>query len=153
MLCSNRLVLSSILAAGLTLVSARLSAQIPELPPGQQLPTVDQARQALTNPALVEQLRKKLQESGLTPDQVRSRLRAAGYPDNMLDEYLSGADTTKQVRPSPHTLDAVRSLGVLSEAETDSLRIQDSTSALSDSLQQIMDSLKYVRSDSARADS
>src|SRR3954463_3585890 len=150
MLCSNRLVLSSILAAGLTLVSARLSAQIPELPPGQQLPTVDQARQALTNPALVEQLRKKLQESGLTPDQVRSRLRAAGYPDNMLDEYLMGADTSRRVRPGPRTLDAVQSLGILSEQETDSLKIQDSTLAVSDSLQRVLDSLRFVKADSAR---
>src|SRR4051794_8562371 len=150
--CSSRLLLSSLLAAGLTLVSAQVRAQIPELPPGQQ-PTVDQARQALNNPAMVEQLRKKLQESGLTPDQVRSRLRAAGYPDNMLDEYLSGADTTKSVRPTAHTLDAVRSLGVLSDAEADSLQVQDSMLAVSDSLQQIMDSLKYVRADSARADS
>ena len=133
---------------------SRVAAQIPELPPGQQAPTADQARQALLNqPALVEQLRKKLQESGLTPDQVRSRLRAAGYPENILDEYLSGADTTKQVRPNPHTLEAVRSLGVLSEAEADSLQLQDSVLTVSDSLQQVMDSLKYVRADSARADS
>jgi polysaccharide biosynthesis/export protein len=155
MLWLRRLLLSSVVAAGFTLVSAplRLAAQIPELPPGQQLPTVDQARQALQNPGLVDQLRQKLQQSGLTPDQIRARLRAAGYPDNILDEYLTGADTSRMVRPSPHTLEAVKSLGVLSEAEADSLQLQDSVLTVSDSLQRVMDSLKYVRADSARADS
>lgn len=152
----SKLLLPTVAAAGFTLVSAvpQLWAQIPQVPSAQQLPTPDQAREALLNqPALVEQLRKKLQESGLTPDQVRSRLRAAGYPDNMLDEYLSGADTTKAVRPNPHTLEAVRSLGVLSEAEADSLQLQDSSLVVSDSLQRVLDSLKFVRADSARADS
>jgi polysaccharide export outer membrane protein len=152
----SKLLLPSAAAAGLTLVSAvpQLWAQIPQAPSAQQLPTADQAREALLNqPALVEQLRKKLQESGLTPDQVRSRLRAAGYPETMLDEYLTGADTTKAVRPNPHTLEAVRSLGVLSEAEADSLQLQDSTLVVSDSLQRVLDSLKFVRADSARADS
>ncbi len=151
----GKLLLPTVAAAGLTLVSAvpRLWAQIPQLPPGQQQPTADQARELLNQPALVEQLRKKLQASGLTPDQVRSRLRAAGYPETMLDDYLTGADTTKAVRPNPHTLDAIRSLGVLSEAEADSLQLQDSSLVVSDSLQRVLDSLKFVRADSARADS
>jgi polysaccharide biosynthesis/export protein len=139
---------------GLGLLAPRLSAQIPQVPPGQQLPTPDQARDALQNrPQMVEQLRQRLLESGLTPDQVRSRLRAAGYPDNLLDDYLMGADTSRRVRPGPHTLDAVQSLGILSEQETDSLRIQDSTLAVSDSIQYILDSLRLVKADSARTDS
>jgi polysaccharide biosynthesis/export protein len=157
MLAPCRFRSAMVAVAGLTFVlsaASMLQAQIPEAPPGQQLPTPDQARQALLNqPQLVEQLRQRLQQSGLTPDQVRSRLRAAGYPENLLDDYLTGADTTKRVRPNPHTLEAVRSLGVLSEAEADSLQLQDSTLQVSDSLQRVMDSLKYVRADSARADS
>jgi polysaccharide biosynthesis/export protein len=143
------------LAAFALMVSVpRLSAQIPQLPPGQQMPTPDQAREALLNqPELVEQLRKRLLESGLTPDQVRSRLRAAGYPDNMLDDYLTGADTTRLVRPGPRTIEAVRALGILSEQETDSLQLQDSVLTISDSLQQVLDSIRFVRADSARADS
>ena len=124
------------------------------MPPGQQLPTPDQARDALQNqPQVVERLRQRLLESGLTPDQVRARLRASGYPENMLDDYLMGADTTRRVRPGPGTLDAVKSLGILSEQETDSLRFQDSVLAISDSLQQVLDSLNLVKADSARADS
>jgi protein involved in polysaccharide export with SLBB domain len=57
------------------------------------------------------------------------------------------------VRPGPRTLDAVRSLGILSEQETDSLQVQDSTAVTSDSLQQVLDSIRFVQADSARADS
>jgi polysaccharide export outer membrane protein len=138
----------------LCLVAPRASAQIPQVPPGQQLPTPDQARDALQNqPEVVDRLRRRLLESGLTPDQVRSRLRAAGYPENLLDDYLMGADTTRRVRPGPRTLDAVRSLGILSEQEVDSLGVRDSTLVVSDSLQQVLDSMRFVQADSARADS
>jgi polysaccharide biosynthesis/export protein len=131
-----------------------LVAQVPQVQPGQQLPTPDQARRALQNqPELVTQLRQRLLESGLTPDQVRSRLRAAGYPENLLDEYLVGADTTRQVRPGSKTLEAVSALGILSDTEADSLQVQDSMMVLSDSLRALLDSLQFVKADSARADS
>jgi polysaccharide export outer membrane protein len=136
------------------LVPQALVAQIPNQgQPGQQLPLPDQAKAALQNPELVRQLRQRLQQSGLTPDQIRSRLRAAGYPDTMLDDYLLGADTTRIVRPGARTIDAVRALGILSAAEADSLRVQDSLLVLSDSLEQLLDSLRLARADSARADS
>ncbi len=145
---------AALVCLGLGPVVPRLSAQIPQVAPGQQLPTPDQARDALQNqPQLVERLRQRLLESGLTPDQVRARLRASGYPENLLDEYLMGADTTRRVRPGPRTLEAVQTLGILSEQETDSLRIQDSVLTVSDSLQQVLDSIKLVKADSARADS
>jgi polysaccharide biosynthesis/export protein len=130
-----------------------LPAQVPQVQPGQQLPTSDQAREALQNPELVRQLRQRLLSSGLTPDQVRSRLRAAGYPETLLDEYLPGADSTKLSRPNPRTLDAVRALGILSDTESDSLRLQDSIQVVSDSLEQVLDSLRAMKADSARADS
>src|SRR3954464_9867054 len=153
-LSSGRRSTGALICLGMGLLAPRLQAQIPQLPSGQQLPSPEQAREALQNqPQLVERLRQKLLDSGLTPDQVRSRLRASGYPENMLDDYLMGADTTKRVRPGPHTLEAVQSLGILSEQETDSLRIQDSVLTVSDSLQQVLDSLRLVKADSARADS
>ncbi|MEP6687580.1 MAG: SLBB domain-containing protein [Gemmatimonadales bacterium] len=139
------------LTATLVVLASSLAAQIPS---GQQLPSPDQAQQILRNqPQLVDQLRRRLEQSGLTPDQVRSRLRAAGYPENMLDDYVQGADTSKQAQYTPRTLDAVRALGVLSESEADSLRIVDSTGAMSDSLRAVLDSIRQLRADSARADS
>ncbi|MBA3759442.1 MAG: SLBB domain-containing protein [Gemmatimonadales bacterium] len=131
-----------------------LTAQVPQIPPGQQLPTPDQARELIKNqPQIVNQLRQRLLQSGLTPDQVRSRLRAAGYPENLLDDYLTGADTTRQVRPGARTIEAVSALGILSDAEADSLQVQDSMLVLSDSLRFLLDSLRAMKADSARADS
>src|SRR5690348_11101063 len=47
-----------------------------------QRPTAEQAQQLLqSRPDLVRQLRDRIGASGLTPDQVRARLRAEGYPE------------------------------------------------------------------------
>jgi polysaccharide biosynthesis/export protein len=148
-------VAAAILGLELTVGIARAGAQIPsQVQPGQQLPSPDQAQDLLRNrPDLVEHLRQRLAASGLTPDQVRSRLRAAGYSETLLDAYLSGADTTSLTRPGPQTFDAARALGILSDTEADSLAAQDSSQAISDSLRQVLDSLRLVRADSARADS
>lgn len=149
-----RLGAAGLLVAALVLAGARsLEAQIPGVPPGQQLPSPDSARALLQNPSVVDMLRRQLGTSGLTPDQVRTRLRAAGYPEDMLDDYLAGADTSRMVRPGPRTFDAVRALGVISESELDSLRLRDSVRVVSDSLQYLIDSLTALRADSLRADS
>src|SRR3954452_15683386 len=145
---SVRRTAAALACLGLGLLAPRLRAQIPQVAPGQQLPTPDQAREALQNqPQMVERLRQRLLESGLTPDQVRSRLRAAGYPENLLDDYLMGADTTQGVRPGPKTLEAVKSLGILSEQESDSLQVQDSMLTVSDSIQHVLDSVRFVKAD------
>jgi polysaccharide biosynthesis/export protein len=153
--CRLAVVTAAILGLELTVGIARAGAQIPtQVQPGQQLPSQDQAQDLLRNrPDLVEQLRQRLAASGLTPDQIRSRLRAAGYSETLLDAYMSGTDTTSVTRPGPQTFDAARALGLLSDSEADSLAAQDSTRAISDSLRQVLDSLQLVRSDSARADS
>jgi polysaccharide export outer membrane protein len=89
-----------------------------------QRPTTDQAREILRNrPDLVRQLRERIGASGLTPEQIRARLRAAGYPETMLDDYLSGADTTRQVQPNAGTFEAIRLLGIASAEEVDSLQL------------------------------
>jgi polysaccharide export outer membrane protein len=144
-----------LLAVLLLVAPGALGAQVPaQVRPGQQLPTPDQARDLLQNqPDLVRQLRERLEESGLTEDQIRARLRAAGYPETFLDQYLAGADTTLGVRPGPRTLDAVQALGILSPQELDSLQLADSAFAVSDSVRQVLDSLRYLHLDSLRADS
>ncbi|PYO94565.1 MAG: hypothetical protein DMD62_04805 [Gemmatimonadetes bacterium] len=42
----------------------------------------------LQNPELI---RQRIRESGLSADEIRARLRADGYPDNLLDSYLDDA--------------------------------------------------------------
>lgn len=92
----NRMKVSTLgslfLVVGLPLLAAPLTLSA-------QNPTPAQAEQMLrNNPALLQQLRQRIMSSGLTPDQVRARLRAEGYPENLLDAYLPGAtgvaDTT-----------------------------------------------------------
>ncbi len=141
------------LVALFLVLNAPLFAQIPGLPPGIR-PTPEQAREILrTRPDLVQQLRQRLQASGLTPDQIRARLRAEGYPEDLLDPYLIGADTNQAVTPAPNTLDAVRSLGILSAQGVDSLQRLDSLRVVSDSQRAIIDSLMAARADSVRRDS
>ncbi|HEU4698096.1 MAG TPA: SLBB domain-containing protein [Gemmatimonadales bacterium] len=123
------------------------AAQVPGLPPGVT------PQDLMRRPDLVQQLRQQLQSSGLTPDQVRARLRAAGYPESLLDAYLPGADSTRAARPAPRTIDAMRALGLLSPEQADSLQTSDSLATVSDSLRRIADSLRLRRADSLRADS
>ncbi len=43
------------------------------------------------HPGLPDVIRQRIAQSGLTPDQVRARLTASGYPSNLLDAYLRQA--------------------------------------------------------------
>jgi len=95
-----------------------------------QLPSPQQAQQMLqSNPALVEQLRQRIMTSGMTPDQVRERLRAEGYPENLLDAYLPNTAATGSATGGAGTtgnpLDvfaAVKELGVADTTNFDLLR-------------------------------
>jgi protein involved in polysaccharide export with SLBB domain len=79
-------------------------------------PTPDQARAMLANPQLVEQIRQRIMTSGLSADQIRARLRAEGYPDNLLDAYLPGA-TTAASAPGAEVFSAVELLGIADSAD------------------------------------
>ena len=77
------------LPVAITIVSTSSAAQ--GIPIPSQLPTPAQAQQMLQNdPALVARLQQMMLSSGLTPDQIRTRLKAQGYPDSLLDQYLPG---------------------------------------------------------------
>jgi hypothetical protein len=82
-------VLRSLFVTALFLIGASTDAQTL---PGGVRPTPDQAQALLqARPDLVAQLRQRMMTSGMTPEQIRSRLRAEGYPENLLDPYLAGA--------------------------------------------------------------
>ncbi len=100
--------------AGLPVIGA---AQQPS-----QLPSPAQAQQLLQNPAVVEQLRQRLATSGLTPDQIRARLRAMGYPENMLDAYIGGASGDSLGTPNNTIYSAVQQLGVVDSTDVSLLR-------------------------------
>jgi methylmalonyl-CoA mutase cobalamin-binding subunit len=65
---------------------------VPLLP--AQQPTSQQIQAVLQNPAMAALLCTRLATSGLTADQVRARLRSAGYADTLLNAYLPGATDT-----------------------------------------------------------
>ena len=57
-------------------------------PPSQAQAALEQALQQ--NPGLATQIRNRLLQSGMTPDQVRARLQASGYAPNLLDAFIGG---------------------------------------------------------------
>ena len=85
------------------------------------------AEQVMQNPALLRELRSRIMSSGLTPEQVRARLRAEGYPENLLDAYLNGGDTGEQVGTTgtaaqEDVLGAVSALGIVDTVDALQLR-------------------------------
>ncbi len=103
--------------------SLLLVATIATAGTAQQLPTTQQAQQMLQNPDLVNQLRQQLTTSGLTPDQVRARLTAEGYPANLLDAYLPGGNAgARDSLPGDDVFNAMRALGVSDSTYLDGLR-------------------------------
>src|SRR4051812_37394116 len=89
-----------------------------------QSPT-DAQRMLDNNPALLQQLRQRILSSGLTPEQVRARLRAEGYPESLLDAYLPGGNTGADVvtpGTSEDVFNAISQLGIVDTVEAASLR-------------------------------
>ena len=80
-------------------------------------PTPEQAQILLqTRPDLVSQLRQRFATSGLTREQIHARLRAEGYPEDLLDPYLPGMSGTPTA-PSEDVFSAVRALGIADSAD------------------------------------
>jgi polysaccharide export outer membrane protein len=85
-------------------------------------PTPEQARALLAaRPELIAQLRQRLATSGLTRDQIRARLRAEGYPENLLDPYLPGAIGDADA-PTSDLYSAIQELGIADSSDVDALR-------------------------------
>ncbi len=93
--------------------------------PGQQpaqRPSPDQARALMqARPEIVEQLRQRLLTSGMTREQVRARLRAEGYPEDLLDPYLPGA-TGAASAPDSALYSAMQELGLADSADVATIR-------------------------------
>jgi polysaccharide biosynthesis/export protein len=88
----------------------------------QTQPTPAQAQALLqAGPNLVGRLQAQLQASGLTPEQVKARLRAQGYSENLLDSYLVGGAADSTAIPGDDVFAALRSLGI-ADSTVESLR-------------------------------
>src|SRR6266705_1808949 len=108
---TSPLSLLPIVVGGLVGVAPVSVAQNPPLPPPSQ------AQQALQeavqqNLGLADVIRQRLLQSGLTPEQVRARLQASGYPANLFDAYLGGAPPGAALPAGALELAAVQALGL-----------------------------------------
>lgn len=77
----------------------------------QQLPPPSEIQQLLQNPQAAEAIRQRILRSGLTPDQIRAQLQAAGYPASLFDDFLSG-QRGALLTPSDTVLSAMGALGL-----------------------------------------
>src|SRR5881296_146851 len=111
------------------LLPDRSCAQVPT-PAPVQLPgglTPEQALELLrTNPQLAAIFRQRIQQSGLTPDQIRARLVAAGYPPNMLDAYIgAGGGGDSGATPGGQEVGALQAIGLGTLDFASRLRVPD----------------------------
>jgi protein involved in polysaccharide export with SLBB domain len=77
-----------------------------------QQPTPEQLKAVLGQPGGADAIRAQIKNSGLTPDQIRIRLQAAGYDPALIDPFLTdkpGSDTT---RVSVEQSAALKALGI-----------------------------------------
>lgn len=127
-----------------------LPAQAQQTPPR---PAGDQARAILqARPELVQQLRQRLVTSGMTRDQIRARLRAEGYPEDLLDPYLPGAAGRPEA-PTQDLYAAVQELGIADSSDVSLFRALQSDTllpAVRDSLLRLRDTLSLAESARAR---
>lgn len=129
-----------LVAAALMMLSAgALGAQARPSPAEAQ--ALLQAR-----PELVQQLRQRIVTSGMSADQVRARLKAEGYPENLLDAYLPGS-TSSPGTVGDDVLGAVRRLGIV--GDDDLMTLRSMMGNPTDSLATVM--VDSVSSDSAAA--
>ena len=110
------------------LTVAALLSIVPSLLAGQ---SASQAQQMLeSNPTQLRELRSRILSSGLTPDQVRARLRAEGYPESLLDAYLPGGGAQAGGDPGSPALGgtqddifgAISALGIVDTLDVAALR-------------------------------
>ena len=109
-----------------SLVCSALVALAPAILAAQNPSPTDAQRMLQQNPALLEQLRSRIMSSGLTPDQIRARLKAEGYPETLLDAYLPGGNTAAESAVNPGTQEdvynAISQLGIVDTVEAETLR-------------------------------
>ena len=119
--------------------AAPISAQNPT-----NRPTADQARAILqARPEVLQQLRQRMVTSGMTKEQIHARLRAEGYPEDMLDAYLPGSMGTPTA-PTSDLYAAVQELGIADSSDVSAFRRLQTETLLpvsEDSLMQRLDSL------------
>ena len=109
--------------------TSSVAAQTPVgLPGGVTPPPPAQAAALLqnavaNNPGLANTIQQRIAQSGLTPDQIRSRLQAAGYSPSLLDAYMGDSATVAnaQLNPGSTETSAIQALGLPAIVATDTI--------------------------------
>jgi hypothetical protein len=110
--------LRSLVVAASFLLPTLAGAQVPTT-----RPTPEQAQILLqTRPDLVAQLRQRFATSGLSREQIHARLRAEGYPEDLLDAYLPGMTGAAGAAPSEDVFRAVQALGIADSADVSAMQ-------------------------------
>jgi polysaccharide export outer membrane protein len=91
-------------------VWAVLALSSPLAPLSAQIPSPAEAQRMLQEDP--ERVRQLLLSSGLTTDEIRARLRAAGYPEAALDQFLEGGTLDSIPAMDPNAVGALQALGV-----------------------------------------
>jgi polysaccharide export outer membrane protein len=82
-------------------------------PLAAQQPTPAQIQAAVQQNGGIDAIRSRIRESGLTPEQIRSRLRASGYRASLLDDYMGEEGSTDpRAEISPDQAAAMAALGI-----------------------------------------
>lgn len=104
---------------GLVALAAALVSH--DLPAQQRLPSPVEAQALLqSRPDLASQIRQQIGGSGMTPAQIRARLRAEGYPENFLDGLMPGS--TGEVAVTDDVISAIGRLGITNRDDAAVLR-------------------------------
>lgn len=132
----------NLLVVGAAVVSFAVSDAGAQIPGAR--PTPDQARALMqARPDLLQQLRQRLASSGMSAEQIRARLRAEGYPADLLDAYMPGSTGTAAA-PSTELYSAVLELGIADSSDVAAYRaMQGDNSFFMSPFQQ--DSLNLLR--------
>src|ERR1041385_8476623 len=111
--------------------------------------------QAAMNDSLIRvRIAAQVKVSGMTPDQIRARLQAQGYSNDVINQIVGGSAADSVAALSPDVFEALRTLGIMDSTRLDSIRIpfmtrrfqrQTADSALLDQLE------AALQNDSARA--
>ncbi len=114
----------SLLTAGLIL--SCIAAVLPSTA-AAQVPSRQEIERLLQDPTAAQAIQERIQQSGLNPEQIRSRLEAAGYPPTLLDEYIGKGPQAALTVPGDETIQAMAVLGLGTadqlQAYADSLRL------------------------------
>lgn len=90
-------------------------AQLPKATPVDSQAAQSLQSAASQNPGLAAQITQRIQQSGMTPDQIRALLQSKGYPSTLLDAYMPGATQkagAAPLQPGAAELSAIQALGL-----------------------------------------